>query len=189
MTSYASGLGASTISGTRFLEDRILSGRGYHDIAVNVYDPSVMSDSSGYNVVGQTTIIWDGNSNSTIEYSMAPVDLTEGGQNTVIQIFVLSNDLAGNTFTLNFGDGTTNKDVSFTLPANSANIAINLSYAMWTGVDFSQIRGGGLFYQGVANEDFAIDYIAGRSVPEPSTFVLLGAGLIGAVVMRRRTRK
>ena len=190
ISSSTTGLGASALFGTRYLENTVISGNGYQDIAINVYDPSIMSDATGYNVVGQTRIIWDGNTNTTLDYSAAPVDLSQGGQNNLIQILVMSNDLAGNNFTLTFGDGTTHKDVDFTLPANiTTATTITLPFSLWSGVVFSNIRGAGLFYHGIANEDFAFDYIRATSVPEPSTLVLIGAGLIGAVIMKRRAKK
>ena len=193
-SSYATGLGTSSLSGTRYVSVTKSPGSsgGSHAVDINnAAYPSVMADSLEAGVIGSSRIIWDGNNNSTIEYTMAPVDLTEGDAMDAIAIRILSNDLPG-SMTLNFGDGTTNKNYTFTLPDynNVFPKDIILPFTLWSGVDFSDIRGGAALFNLRSNEDLRIDFISnGSTVPEPSTFVLLGAGLIGAAIMRRRTKK
>jgi hypothetical protein len=194
-SSFVSGLGSSTLSGTRYLNvnKTVGSGGSYAVDINNTAYPSLMASSLESGAVGNASVIWDGNGTDVIDYLMAPVDLTEGGLNNTIDIRIIANDKPGQ-ITLNFGDGTTNSDFTFTLPDYSNTYPLNLSipFASWTGVDFSQIKGAGMFLDLLSSEDLRIDYISANSaapVPEPSTFLLLGAGIAGIGLMRRRSKK
>ena len=189
--SFATGLGSDTMMGTRDVRVTKSGGSGgSHAVDINngAY-PSVLADSLESGVLGYTKVIWDSNSNGTIEYTAGPVDLTAGGINSFIQLRVLSNDIPG-TVILNFGDGTTSKDYTFSLPwyPTVFPTVVNIPFTSWVGVDFTQIRGGGLTLNLLGDEDLRLDFIAadGSSVPEPSTFLLLGVGLGGLALLRRR---
>jgi hypothetical protein len=188
---FAPGLGTSALLGARYLAVTKIGGSsgGSHAVDINnTAFPSVMADNMEAGVDGNTLLIWDGNGNSTVEYTAGPVDLTAGGINNYIQLHILSNDLPG-TVTLNFGDGTTNANYLFTLPGFPSPFPTDviIPFSAWSGVNFTQIRGGSMAINMLANEDLRIDFIAADgSVPEPSTFLLLGAGLGGLALLRRR---
>ncbi len=194
-SSFVSNLGASTLSGTRYLNVNKTEGTGgsYAVDINNTAYPGIMASSLESGVNGSASVIWDGNGTGIIDYQMAPVDLTEGGLNNVIDIRIINNDKPGQ-ITLNFGNGTANSDYTFTLPDYNYTYPLNLSipFTSWTGVDFSNITGAGMFLDLLASEDLRIDYISANStapVPEPSTLLLLGAGIAGIGLMKRRSKK
>lgn len=195
--------GVETLTGTRYLrvtKDLIVPPGGPHDASVNTFAyPSSLVDNRDVNITGDTYVVWDGNTNPQlttppafplappISYTAPPVDLTEGGKATGIIISILFNDMPGNIW-LNFGDGTNNQTVTTFVGQHLTPVNISIPMSAWGTVDFTQLRGGYLDIQGVDARDIQIDFIS-NSVPEPSTFILLGVGVIGAVAMRRRARK
>ncbi len=194
-SSFVSSLGSLTLSETRYLYiDKTAGSGGSYAVDINnTAYPSIMASSLESGAVGNAKVIWDGNSSGSIDYVMTPVDLTEGGVNNTIDIRIVANDKPGQ-LTLNFGDGTTNFDYKFTLPDYTSSYPLNLSipFTEWIGVDFSQIKGAGMFLDLLASEDLRIDSIFASSaapVPEPSTLLLLGAGIAGIGIMRRRSKK
>jgi PEP-CTERM motif-containing protein len=63
---------------------------------------------------------------------------------------------------------------------------------LWSNGDFSGTGAGPIDYGvGVATHDTALDYVGGgvSVAPEPSAFVLLGSGLLGILVWRRRNNR
>jgi hypothetical protein len=93
------------------------------------------------------------------------------------------------------------------VPVFASNYSLDRNFSAWTAInpllDFTKINGFQMNIDNPINNpgpvpprtyfynmDTAVDYIqAINTVPEPSTFILLGAGLIGAVVVRRRAKK
>lgn len=195
-SSFTSSLGSSTLSGTRYLQiDKTVESGGSYAVDINNTDyPSLLASSLESGAVGTARVIWDGNSDGIIDYAMAPVDLTEGGLNNAIDFRIISNDKPGQV-TLNFGDGTTSFDYTFSLPdyRSAYPLDISIPFTEWTDVDFTQIKGAGLFLDLLASQDLRIDSISAGSdsapVPEPSTFLLLGAGIAGIGIMKRRSNK
>ena len=62
----------------------------------------------------------------------------------------------------------------------------------WSGGDFSGTGTGPIDYGvAVATHDTSLDYVGGGVLvsPEPTAFVLLGGGLLGMLVWRRRAGK
>lgn len=197
-SSFTSGLGSSTMSGTRYLEiskDAASSG-GSHAVDINnaAYS-SIMADSLESGAIGSTKVIWDGNSNSTIDYNvLSAIDFTEGGLNSYIDLRLISNDKPG-TITLNFGDGTNNSDYTITLPDYSFSYPYDLliPFTEWASVDFTKITGAGMSIDLLTSEDLRIDFVGSAAapapVPEPATFLLLGGGILGVALMKRRSKK
>jgi hypothetical protein len=195
-SSFTSSLGSSTLSGSRYLYiDKTSETGGSYAVDINNSAfPSLMASSLESGAIGSAKVIWDGNNNGVVDYTMAAVDLTEGGLNNTIDFRLIANDKPGQ-LTFNFGDGTTSADYTFDLPdyTNTYPLNVSIPFTAWSGVDFSQIKGAGMFLDLLASQDLRIDYISTGSdaapVPEPSTFLLLGAGIAGIGIMRRRSTK
>jgi len=187
---FVSGLGASAMGGSRYVEvTKTGEFGGSHSVNINnsAY-PSVMADSMQAGTSGFSRLIWDGNSNNTIDYTMPLIDFTQGGINSAIAIRILFNDMPGK-ITLNFGDGTVNNNYTLTAPdySNPFPIDIIIPFSAWTGVDFTQIRGGGMLVDLLQSEDLLIDFVApGCPVPEPGTLALLGVGMLCLAVYGKR---
>jgi len=188
--SFVSGLGTSAMGGSRYVEVTKTGGSGgSHAIDINngAY-PSVMADSLEAGATGFSRLIWDGNSNNTIEYTMPLIDFTQGGINSAIAIRILFNDQPGN-ITLNFGDGTVNNNYTLTAPDYYSTFPMDIiiPFSAWTGVDFTQIRGGGMLVDLLQSEDLLIDFVAAvNPVPEPGTLALLGVGMLCLAVYGKR---
>jgi len=117
------------------------------------------------------------------------------------QLFVngfvdLNSDLGlGGMLDIDLGFAPTIGD-SFTLLANDGTDAIlGYFFDLLEGSQFTEAFGSSLFkfeitYMGGTGNDIVLNMLGiVKPVPEPSTYLLLGSGLLGLVVWRRRARK
>jgi len=139
----------------------------------------------------------------TLDGAGATADLTANGCNDLIQVKILEYNLRPN-LNLFFWDeygNTANVQANLILPdtvAAGSPYLLSLPMSLWPNVDFSDITKFQMNINSynppgitVLGLDITLDYVGANTshVPEPSTFILLGAGLVGALVVRRRAKK
>lgn len=145
----------------------------------------------------------------TIDGAGDDADLTANGCNDLIQVKILEYNLRPN-LNLFFWDeygNTANVQANLILPdtvAAGSPYLLSLPMSLWFDqatqqyVDFSDITKFQMNVNSynppgttVLGLDITLDYVGANTshVPEPSTFILLGAGLVGALVVRRRAKK
>jgi hypothetical protein len=145
---------------------------------------------------GYAYLIWDGNTDGTLNQTGLPAtDLTDSGANTLIGLSVRSDLLAPITLTFYSLGGSS----SYTLntPAQGFNATPFTNYAIamtsfttmsGTGANFSAITAATMLINGQSQPglDVEIQNYRAMATPEPGTFGLIGAGLVGLAFIRRR---
>jgi hypothetical protein len=185
--------GVNAIGGFRAVNLTRTIGSGIANVDVNLSEPSLFSYSNGASVVSQLLVWWDGDSNSTLDFTNFAVDLTGGGTNTGILIgnrsdLVVSVSLrlytdAANYSTANFNTAGLGTLVPFT--------NVFLPFASFTptgaGANFTNITAALLSMTGPASFDLQLDFLeATNPIPEPMSALLLGGALLGLGVYGRR---
>ena len=136
---------------------------------------------------GTSTITWDANG-----AGLGGVDLTDGLVGNWFAFDIQSIDQGQIDFILGVRDTNGNSD-SYTLSAAAAGRQ-TVAFSNFAGVDFTQVDLVSLEVQGSAAADLTLDLLQTRgnrplrpsSVPEPMTALLLGGGLLGFGIRRRR---
>lgn len=114
-------------------------------------------------------------------------DLSSAG--SMLSIDLLFKDLAGGSLSFWVSDdGGTTTMVSplILLPGSPATITAFLSTFVGAGVDLSSINSLGLIANTSTNQDLSFDNFSTQVVPEPGTYAMMAAGLIGLFAVRRR---
>lgn len=188
--------GGESVGGARFFTIT-RTGDGNDSINVSSTLPGTFNFNLAANDIGTGLIIWDGDSNSTIDHGLS-VDLTSGGLNAHIQTSVRSDLVAPVVVTVYSGAGNFST-FTFSSPglgfAATPYTVLNLAFAGFTvgggsGANFASVTAVTLFVDGSSTPglDFQIDYIQASEIPEPATFAVIGLGLagIGFAGLRRR---
>jgi hypothetical protein len=145
--------------------------------------------------VGFALLTYDGDTNGTLNQAgIAPTDLTDGGQNIFIGLSVRSDLVAPITMTFYSGNGNSS---SYTI--NAPGLGFATAYTEFlipmtqfismsgTGANFTSITAATLLIDGTnPGVDVQVRNYAAMPTPEPSTFGLIGAGLVGLAAFRRR---
>jgi hypothetical protein len=111
---------------------------------------------------------------------------------TDISFFYASpDDVSGGVLIWSGLNGTGTLLASFDLPQNSEPAGSANPYGTWTqlsGGSWNKIAHSATFFNSVGFADFD-DISVSTPVPEPTTLSLLGIGMAGLVVLRRRSSK
>jgi hypothetical protein len=144
--------------------------------------------------LGAGRVWWDNGAGGGFDLSGAPVDLTDGGQNTNLEIAYRADRLTSVNL-LVYTDENSSLLYSFALPATGLTpndpfarrtISLLLPSSVSGNPNLAEVRGLTLS-AGFFNGTFELDYIA--SVPEPGTVALMGSALVGLGLWARRRRK
>jgi len=191
---------AGAVGGTRYTEATVTSGAGTLDLSSNTPIPSAFSHSQGSGVTGSSLLQWDGDTNSTLDFGLGGVDLTDMGISTGIVIRLISTDFPVNITLTVYENASDFSSRTVTLPALAMNIDFFVDFASFiatgAGADFTSVEAITLTMNDTpptfANADLTIDFIESAPPPnvsEAGTLALFGLGLIGVAVARRRNAK
>lgn len=145
---------------------------------------------------GYALLIWDGDTDGIVNQAgIASTDLSAAGQNYYIGLSVRSDLAAPITMTFYSGVGNSSSytfntpGTGFAVPYTNYLIPMSSFVSMsGTGANFAGITAATLFIDGQNQPgvDVQIRNYAAMPTPEPATFGMIGAGLIGLAVFRRR---
>jgi hypothetical protein len=131
--------------------------------------------SVGPDAIGDTGVIYDGMWNLTSAYATA----------LTIDVITVENYTSG-AITFFVSQGANTATYSMTVPT-IGQIMIDLnSFAGIGSVDRSIIDKVGFTFNHVVAQDIALDNFGTYVVPEPGTYALMAAGLLGLALVRRR---
>jgi hypothetical protein len=194
---------ANVVGGSRGVTFTRTAGNGAEQLNVDLGGTGYFEFASGSFDTVTAFLQWDGdtNPNSLNGTGLGGLDLTEGGLNDRLVIYQHADRPTNATnfgaLTLTIYTGAGNRS-SYTV--NSINTAfigpfLELEFpfaafvaTLGTGADFTDVGAIELFISGTSAPglDMALDFIASRGVPEPTTLLLVGGALFGLGFMRRR---
>ncbi len=185
--------GANAIGGFRAVNLTRTVGSGIANVDVNLSEPSLFSYSNGASVVSQLSVWWDGDSNSTLDFTNFAVDLTGSGTNTGILIGNRSDLVVAVTLRL-YTDAANYSTLNFNTPGLGTLApftSVFLPFASFTptgaGANFTNVTAALLSMTGPASFDLQLDFLeATNPIPEPMSALLLGGALLGLGVYGRR---
>jgi hypothetical protein len=169
---------ANCIGGTRQLDLNVTANPLGLTVQFGV-SSGVLNFSNPVNGVSIGTVTWNSNGGG-----LGGIDLTSAGAQVAIQVEVLFSDLGG---TLTFGATDTfsiTSSKTVVLPTGAGSYVFPFAGFLPPGTDFTLLDQLTLTISGPAALDVNIDLI--ETVPEPSTLILFGVGLVALVALSRR---
>ena len=169
-------LGARTI-----FADKSVGANGiYVDATIGAAVEDYFSGSAGVGAAGTTGAIYEG------MWSLTAADVG-------FTIELIANDLPGSTISFWLSDGTNTATSSgYALPVvglgdpSQTIVALFSSFTGIGSVNMSAIKSLGFTNSQVLNGDLGLDNFGTQVVPEPGTYTLMAAGLVGLFFVRRR---
>ncbi|MDX1978994.1 MAG: PEP-CTERM sorting domain-containing protein [Bryobacteraceae bacterium] len=190
--------GADAVGGTRTIILSRTSGIGQAVAAVDsVSLPGAFQLNTDAMTTAAVEFIWDGGADFTLDNPgfTTTVDFTDGGLSDRIRMAIIDADL-GFSMTLRLYTDVPGSyhEWAFSPASGPSTVDLLFSTALSVGgaTDFNAVRAVQLLIEPASAGDLAIDFITSTSdtpgdpgVPEPSTFVLAGIGLLAAGLIRR----
>ena len=185
--------GANSIGGARNITITRTSGNSFDFISTGgIFELNLAAADAG-----SALVIWDGDTNNTINTTGLSVDLTDGGTNVAFQLFSRSDLVSPVTITVYSGANAS----SFTYNTPGLGFGLvpftetflyfsNFTTIAGTGADFTNVGAITLFIDSSAlsraGADTQIDLIGAVPVPEPSTMLLSGLAIAALGFVRRK---
>lgn len=186
-TSSPSAIAASeTIGGWRYMA---ISRNGADGIVTGRVIPSVSFLSFAQDVAssGVLETWWAGAGEADMN-----LDITEAPTGEELKKFELRvrSDLGVIASLMLVTNGVAGTPVMFTIPATSVWTIVEIPYSAFVGQDLTDVDRIVLVLDGTNHpeSDVAIDYL-GLATPEPGSLLMIGGGLLGLCLLRRRLRR
>ena len=188
--------GVDLIGGNRYASITKTGGLLTDSLNINAPSVDVLDLSMAAGDSSDMRLLYDGTTNNTgaNAFGLTGIDFTQLGTLSLIRINLESDHL--NSLTMKVYTSAT--DFS-TATFNYTNDAFFNSYdtpftsflASGAGADFTDVKAFEVIINGVPQQDLTMGFISAEatSAPEPSTMLLLGAGLVGLGVFSRRRRR
>ncbi len=194
--------GIDTIFGTRWMSITQTSGSDPDTGDVNQGSPNALSFNNSSGSSSNLLVRWDGSATGSLIFTATPVDVTSGFSNSAFILQVLGSDhpVPGGISITVYTDATHHSTATQNDPLIFPDLGdppqdLLFLFSSFTpdsgasAVDFTHITAIDLNLKGSKALDMTLDFLQAGPSPEPGTWVMMGAGLLGLGAVARRRKK